>query len=104
MEGGFAMCQPVPMTPKLLRKRLAYAKSKGFRVGLYFSDGLNAGTGLPGFSKRLVLKNGGWVGPDTSGSSYCMNPLAPEVRDFYRAYTDAMLKEFGDHGGRFRLG
>ena len=25
-----------------------------------------------------------------------MNPLAPEVHDFYLAYADAMLKEFGD--------
>ena len=49
------------MTPKFLRERLAYAKSRGFRVGLYFSDGMNAGTGLPGFSKQLVLKNGGWA-------------------------------------------
>jgi len=56
---------------------------------------------LPGFSKKLVLKNGGWVGPDTSGDSYCMNPLVPEVRDFYLAYTDAMLKQFGDRADAF---
>ena len=96
VDCGFDKCEQVPMTPTLLRERLAYAKSKGFRVGLYFADGLNAGTGLPGYSKKLVLKSGGWVGPDTSGESYCMNPLAPEVRDRFLAYTDALLREFGD--------
>ena len=96
VDSSLDKCEQVSMTPKLIRERLAYAKSKGFRVGLYFSDGMNAGTGLPGFSRKLVLKDGGWSGPDTSGNSYCMNPLAPEVRDFYLAYTDAMLKEFGD--------
>ncbi len=96
VDSSLDKCEQVSMTPQLLRKRLAYAKSKGFRVGLYFSDGMNAGTGLPGYSRKLVLKDGGWSGPDTSGNSYCMNPLAPEVRDFYLAYTDAMLKEFGD--------
>ncbi len=95
VDSGFQMCQPVRMTPQLLRERLAYAKTRGFRVGLYFSDGMNAGTGLPGYNKRLVLKNGGWVGPDTCGDSYCTNPLVPQVREFYLAYTDAMLKQFG---------
>ena len=95
VEGGFAMCRQVPLTTGLLRQRLAYARSKGFRVGLYFADGMNAGTGLPGYSSKLVLKEGGWVGPDTSGNSYCMNPLAPEVHGFFLAYTDALLREFG---------
>jgi hypothetical protein len=96
VEIGFAMCEKVQMTPQLIRERLAYAKSKGFRVGLYFADGMNAGTGLAGFSQKLVLKEGGWSGPDTIGESYCMNPLVPEVYDFFTSYADAMLREFGD--------
>ena len=96
VDCGFAMCRQVPLTTGLLRQRLAYARSRGFRVGLYFADGMNAGTGLPGYSSKLVLKGGGWVGPDTSGDSYCMNPLAPEVHEFFLAYTDALLREFGN--------
>ena len=96
VDGGFDKCSSVKLTPKLLHQRLEYAKSRGFRVGLYYADGLNAGTGLPGFNKRLVLRPGGWVGPDTSGDSYCMNPSVPEVRDFFLGYTDAILKYYGD--------
>jgi len=96
VDGGFDKCSPVTLTCKQLHRRLEYAKSRGFRVGLYFADGLNAGTALPGFSKRLVLKTGGWVGPDTSGDTYCMNPSVPEVREFFLRYTDALLRQYGD--------
>ena len=77
-------------------ERLAYARSRGFRVGLYFADGLTSCAALPGFSRRLVLRKGGWMGPDTTGESYCMNPLAGEVRDFFLRYTDALLREYGN--------
>jgi len=96
VSGGFEKCEQVLMSPQLVRERLAYAKSKGFRVGLYFADGMTSGTGLPDFNTKRVLRMGGWVGPDTKGKSYCMNPLTPEVHDFFLAYTDALLKEFGD--------
>jgi len=96
VDGGFERCSSVTLTPKQLHRRLEYAKSRGFRVGLYFADGLNAGTALPGFNKRLVLKTGGWVGPDTSGDSYCMNPSVPEVREFFLRYADALLQRYGD--------
>ena len=96
LDGGFAKCSPVVLTPRLLRERLDYAKSRGFRVGLYFADGMNAGTALPGFSQRLVLKTGGWTGPDTIGNSYCMNPSVPEVRDFFLRYAEALLRDYGD--------
>jgi hypothetical protein len=96
VDTGFEKCSAVAMTPESLHERLDYARSRGFRVGLYFADGMNAGTALPGYSKRLVLRTGGWAGPDTSGESYCMNPSAPEVRDFFLRYTDALLGRFGD--------
>jgi len=96
LDGSFAKCSPVKMSPKLLRERLKYAKSRGFRVGLYFADGMIAGTDLPGYSQRLVLKPGGWTGPDTIGKSYCMNPLVPEVREFFLRYAEALLREYGD--------
>jgi hypothetical protein len=96
LDGSFAKCSPVAMTPQSLRGRLVYAKSRGFRVGLYFADGLNAGTELPGFHQRLVLKPGGWIGPDTTGKSYCMNPSTPEVRDFFLRYAEALLRQYGD--------
>jgi hypothetical protein len=95
LDVSFTKCVPVELTMADLHQRLAYAKSRGFRVGLYFADGLNSGKDLANFSPRNVLKWGGWQGPDTPGRSYCMNPLVPEVRQFYLAYTDALLREFG---------
>ena len=92
---GFGKCPPTALTLKGMHERIDYAHSRGFRVGLYFADGMNAGTGLAGFSEIRVLKMGGWIGPDTRGKSYCMNPLVGEVRQFYLDYADALLEEYG---------
>ena len=91
---GSRGCRPVQLTVANVHERLAYAKSRGFRVGLYFADGMQSCKGLADFSLRRVLLAGGWEGPDTSGASYCQNPLVPEVRQFYLTYADALLAEF----------
>lgn len=89
---------PLPMSLDKVRKRLAYAKSRGFRVGLYFGDGLNAGDGLADvYRPDRVLFWGGWQGPDTNGKTYCQNPLHPDVRAFFKGYLDALLREFGPY-------
>ena len=87
---------PVAMTREDLHRRLAYARSRGFRVGLYFADGMNAGDGLPDiFAPQRVLRWGGWQGPDTKGKTYVQNPLCPEVRGFFLDYAKALLEEYG---------
>ena len=92
---GFENCQPVRMSLADVHRRLRYARSRGFRVGLYFADGLNAGDGLPDFDPDRVLQWGGWQGPDSKGKSYLQNPLHPKVRGFFLDYTKALLAEFG---------
>lgn len=95
VEVGFANCKPLKMSLKEVHARLNYARSRGFRVGIYFADGMNAGDGLPGFDPSCVLEWGGWPGSDVKGKSYVQNPLHPKVREFYLNYAKAMLAEFG---------
>ncbi len=87
---------PLPMSLDKVHERLRYAKSRGFRTGLYFGDGMNAGDGLADvYRPDRVLFWGGWQGPDTKGKTYCQNPLHPEVRRFFEGYLEALLREFG---------
>jgi hypothetical protein len=92
----FPFSVPVAMNLKGMHERLSYARSRGFRVALYFADGMNAGDGLAGiFQPDRVLYWGGWQGPDTKGKTYCQNPLHPEVRSFFMKYIRALLREYG---------
>jgi hypothetical protein len=95
LEVGFTNHHPVALTLEDVHRRIDYAGTRGFRVGLYFADGMNACDGLPEFDPSRVLYWGGWQGPDTRGKTYCQNPLAPTVKSFFLDYTDALLKEFG---------
>jgi uncharacterized protein YndB with AHSA1/START domain len=95
VELGFANCKPVKMSLKEVHARLNYARARGFRVAMYFADGMNAGEGLADFDPSAVLRWGGWQGPDSKGRSYMQNPLHPKVRAFYLDYTKALLAEFG---------
>ena len=88
--------RPVEMSIEHLHKRIRYGKDKGFRVVLYYADGINACQGdADTYSSGKVLSWGGWRGPDTKGRVYAQNPLHPEVRAFYKDYLKALLDEFG---------
>jgi hypothetical protein len=95
VEVGFANCKPVKMSLLEIHSRLNYGRARGFRVGIYFADGMNAGNGLADFDPSCVLRWGGWEGSDSKGRSYMQNPLHPKVRAFYLEYAKAMLAEFG---------
>ncbi len=95
VEMGFENCKPVKMSLAEVHRRLQYARARGFRAGLYFADGVNAGDGLADFGPDRVLEWGGWQGPDSRGKSYLQNPLHPGVRAFFVDYTRALLAEFG---------
>ncbi len=96
VEVGFTNVQSVAMSTAKVHERLRYAKQRGYRVGLYFADGLSAGAEVPGFDPHEVLSWGGWRGPDSRGRTYCRNPLVPAVRDFYVRYLRALLAEYGE--------
>lgn len=87
--------QPVELTIDDLRHRIRYAKKKGFRVALYFADGVNACDGIPTHDPSKVLRWGGWSGPETRGRSYALNPLHPEVPAFFKGYLNALLETYG---------
>ncbi|MEW5901804.1 MAG: hypothetical protein AB1715_10115, partial [Acidobacteriota bacterium] len=96
VKDKFPNSAPVKLTLRKMHERIGYAKSRGFRVALYFGDGMSAGDGLPDiYAPRHVLYWGGWQGPDTKGKTYCQNPLAPEVRSFFLNYLRALLEEYG---------
>ena len=87
--------EPVSLSVSDLHRRIRYAKSRGFRVALYFADGLNACDSLKDiYAPDRVLHWGGWEGPDTAGKVYAQNPIHPEVRSFYVGYVNALLQEY----------
>jgi len=88
--------RPVEMSLAEMHRRIQFAKAKGFRVGLYFADGLCACTGAKDiYDPSKILTQGGWKGPDTKGKTYQQSPLHPAVRDFYKSYLQALISEYG---------
>jgi hypothetical protein len=88
--------QPVKMSIEDVHRRIKYAKERGFRVGVYFADGLAACDGVKQiYDPTKVLTWGGWEGPDTVGRTYQQSPLHPGVREFYKGYMRALLAEYG---------
>jgi len=95
-KASVAKMRPVEMTLADMHRRIKYAKDRGFRVGLYYADGLAVGDTVKDiYDPSKVLRWGGWEGPDTKGRICQQNPLHPEVRDFYRGYLQALLAEYG---------
>jgi hypothetical protein len=87
---------PIPMSQDELRKMLRYGRDKGFRVTLYFADGLTADSAdLESFiTPDQALYCGGWEA--TRGHAFVRNPLHPAVRQRLHAYVDALTESFGD--------
>jgi hypothetical protein len=77
-----------------LHHRISYAKEKGFKVLMYFADGVLSGKGLADFTNEEVLEEGGWNGPDVVGGPYHKNILSGNVASFYRNYARALFTEF----------
>jgi hypothetical protein len=82
-----------------IRRRLEYAKSRGFRTAFYAMTGLQT-VG----SKEEHVSDGSaldldfplWIGPELLGHSYILNPLKSEVRDFFKQYISKLLDRIGD--------
>ncbi len=95
-DKGFPTLEPVRMSKGEMRRRIRYAKDRGFRICLYFADGLTACDAAKVFAPDKVLTWGGWQGPDTIGKSYCQNPAHPAVYRWFLAYLKALLADYGD--------
>jgi hypothetical protein len=88
--------RPVEMSMDEMHRRIRYAKERGFRVLVYFGDGMAACEGVKEiYDPSKVLSWGGWQGPEIEGRTYQQNPLHPEVRNFYKGYLQALIEEYG---------
>jgi hypothetical protein len=92
----------ITMTLDDMHKRIAYAKECGFRVALYFADGMAIDSGASNYSEDIIyrepdgqLRKHHWGGPDTIAQTYIMNPVHPKVWLFFSGYLKALLEEFG---------
>jgi hypothetical protein len=77
-----------------LHHRISYAKDKGFKVLMYFADGVLSSKGLPGFIESESMGSDGWNGPDVLGGPYHRNIAYPRHYDFFRNYAKALFAEF----------
>ena len=69
---------PIPMSKAGVHQRIDKARALGFRVLLYFSDGVNSCEGVPFWREQVELTTytrGEWKGPDSTGRLFARNPL-----------------------------
>lgn len=98
---AMARTRKVAMTKAEVCRKLRLAREQGFRVLMYFGDGLLQDSGTPGYRPEWDLtradgtKITGWQGPDTWDTTYARNPAHPEVAQWYQDYLDAMLAAYG---------
>lgn len=95
VKDRFPTSEPVKMSKAEMHRRIRYAKDRGFRVCLYFADGLTACEGAGVFAPDKLVSWGGWQGPDTVGKAYLQNPDHPDVYKWYLDYHRALLEEYG---------
>jgi hypothetical protein len=89
---------PINVTTQTVLDRIQKAKTAGFRVILYFADGLNTCTGVPYFNQQSLLSTYHgyeWVGPDSEGTMKILNPLDPRTRQQYHNYMQGLLDTYG---------
>ncbi|OHB79366.1 MAG: hypothetical protein A2V98_00620 [Planctomycetes bacterium RBG_16_64_12] len=97
---AFPKTRKIPMSKAEIHRRVRLAKDLGFRVVLYFADGLNSDSGMPDFPEHWLFKDEhgnlrkGWTDPST-GVTCAMDPSNPEVRRFFLDYVEAVLDEYG---------
>ncbi|MBL7042068.1 MAG: hypothetical protein ISR77_25765 [Pirellulaceae bacterium] len=91
----------ISLTQDEVRRRLKVARDLGFRVLLYYADGLLQDSGVPCYRPEWDFvdwdgkKVTGWTGPDTWGQTYASNPAHPQVFQWYQDYLAALLRAYG---------
>lgn len=92
----------ISMSLEDLHHRINYAKERGFRVLMYFADGLLSSKGLPDYKGQEGLANEYlWNGPDILGGPYIRNLTIPENYQFYIKYATALFNEFAKDADGF---
>ncbi len=87
----------VKMSQREVIRRLRYAKERGFRVLMYFADGMAICEGAKDeYAPDKILYHGGWQGPDTLGATHNLNPLHPDVYRWFKDYMNALLRTYGN--------
>ena len=96
-----------------MHRKIAFAKSLGFRVVLYYADSTNMTAGKvedswtgTDFEKYLYtnksgVRPAGWVGP--CGGGLQLDISRPEVRKWFTDYFQALLREYGQEVDGFVL-
>jgi hypothetical protein len=98
---AFERTRKVSFTQAELKRRLRLAHDLGFRVLLYFADGVAADSGVPGYRDDWAFRDArgkrisGWQGPDTFGPTYMRNLGNPEVVSWFTNYLAALLQTYG---------
>jgi hypothetical protein len=98
---AMARTRKVPMTKDDVRRKLRLAREQGFRVLMYFGDGLLQDSGTPGYRPEWDYtapdgkKITGWEGPDTWDKTYARNPANPDVAQWYEDYLGALIEAYG---------
>lgn len=95
VKDRFPTSESVKMSKSEMHRRIRYAKDRGFRVCLYFGDGLTACEGAKLIADDKLVSWGGWEGPDTVGKPYMQNPDHPDVYKWFLDYHKALLAEYG---------
>ena len=100
LADSWTVSKKYPVDKQEIHRRIKFATDLGFRVVMYFADGMNC-TGVPNDIRQgqaFAYANGktrsGWVGPDGGGAGF-FDPSSPAVQKWYLAYLDALLKEYG---------
>lgn len=98
---AFGPTRKIAITTAEIKRRMRLARQLGFRVLLYFGDGLASDSGAPGYRDAWIYRDAqgnairGWQGPDTFGPTYWLNPAHPEVADWFLGYLEALLETYG---------
>ena len=101
---AMARTRKVHLSQSEMIRRMRLAKELGFRVLLYFADGLLQDSNAPyqdNYHDDWDLKDAdgkrqyGWEGPDTWGRTHVRNPAIPEVVRWYKRYLNALLDAYG---------
>ena len=107
---AFERTRKVKFTQAELKRRLRLAHDLGFRVLLYFGDGLAADSGVPGYRDDWAYRDAkgnkitGWQGPDTFGPTYMRNLGAPGSLQLVHQLPGRAAPDLRRRDGRLRLG
>ncbi len=112
-DNGHPGRRPIRMSKQELHRKIAFAKSLGFRVVLYYADSTNLTAAHTGkswcgqdfhkylYTNKAGIQPAGWTGP--CGGGLQLDISLREVRQWYTDYFQALLQEYGTEVDGFVL-